>query len=59
MSKKALGRSTAAIGLLVVLFFALADVVGAGSSPGFGIKQWLGMIVGALLVGAGVLISRR
>jgi hypothetical protein len=59
MSRKALGGALIAVGLLVVLFFVLADVTGAGGSPGFGIRQILGTIAGAVVIVIGALISRR
>ncbi len=45
-------------GVLVVLIAAFADPMGLGRSPGFGWRQTLGVVVGALVVAAGVYLRR-
>ncbi len=45
-------------GALVVLISAFADPMGLGRSPGFGWRQTLGVVVGALVVAAGVYLRR-
>ena len=45
-------------GVLVVLIAAFADPMGLGRSAGFGWRQRLGVVVGALVVLAGVYLRR-
>ena len=45
-------------GVLVVLIAAFADPMGLGRSAGFGWRQTLGVVVGALVVLAGVYLRR-
>jgi hypothetical protein len=45
-------------GVLVVLISAFADPMGLGRSPGFGWRQTLGVVVGALVVAAGAYLRR-
>jgi lysophospholipase L1-like esterase len=60
LSPKALGVLTALVGLLVGLFFALADVLGMSGDPNrLGTVQISGMVVGGLLILAGVLVIPR
>ena len=47
------------VGIVIVLLSALADPLGLGRSPGFGWWQTLGVIVGALVILAGVYLRRR
>jgi len=47
------------LGALLVIIAALADVLGIGRSPGFGWIQTLGVIVGALVILAGLYLRRR
>jgi hypothetical protein len=57
MSSKTIGLIVAIVGLLAVLLFALADVIGVGSQPGvFGTRQLIGVIVGAVVLIVGVVI---
>jgi hypothetical protein len=47
------------IGVLIFLLSLFADPLGLGRSPGFGRVQTLGVVVGALIVLAGVYLWRR
>ena len=47
------------VGILIVVISGLADPLGPGRSPGFGWRQALGVIVGALVIAAGVYLRRR
>jgi hypothetical protein len=47
------------IGAILVLIALFADPLGLGKSPGFGWRQTLGVVVGALVVLAGVYLRRR
>ena len=57
---KKIGPIAIAIGVIIVLVSALADPIGIGAEDsGFGSKQVVGVIVGALVAIAGIAISRR
>ncbi len=45
-------------GVLLVLISAFADPLGLGQSPGFGWRQTLGVIIGALVLSAGFYLRR-
>jgi hypothetical protein len=47
------------VGVLLVLISALADSFGLGQSPGFGWRQTLGVVVGALVILGGLCLRRR
>jgi len=59
MQSPALAKTLLIVGILIVLIAALADPLGLGQSPGFGWKQTLGVIVGALVIVAGLYLRRR
>jgi hypothetical protein len=46
-------------GVLVVVISAFADRLGLGRSPGFGWRQTLGVVVGALIFAAGIYLRRQ
>ncbi len=47
------------IGAILVLIALFADPLGLGKSAGFGWKQWLGVVIGALVILAGFYLRRR
>ena len=47
------------VGVLFVLISAFADPLGLDRSPGLGWRQTLGVIIGALLIAAGLYLRRR
>jgi len=47
------------IGALLVLIALFADPLGLGRSPGFGWRQALGVVVGALILLGGLYLRRR
>jgi hypothetical protein len=59
MQSSALAKTLMIVGILIVLIAALADPLGLGRSPGFGWRQTLGVIVGALVIVAGLYLRRR
>lgn len=60
MSKKTLGIVVTIIGIIILLVFALADVIGIGQTPDkIGSQQLIGVAIGALVIVLGVYISRR
>jgi hypothetical protein len=54
MQSPALAKTLMIVGILIVLIAALADPLCLGRSPGFGWRQTLGVIVGALVIVAGL-----
>ncbi len=46
------------VGVLLVLISALANPLGLGHHPGFGWKKTLGVVVGALIIVAGLYFQR-
>jgi hypothetical protein len=54
-----LARVAIIVGALLVLISLFADPLGLGRSPGFGWIQTLGVVVGALVILAGVYLSWR
>jgi hypothetical protein len=61
MQNPAFAKTLMIVGIVIVivLLSALADPLGVGRSPGFGRWQTLGVIVGALVILAGVYLRRR
>jgi len=59
LENPALAKTLMIVGILIVLIAGLADPLGLGRSPGFGWKQTLGVIVGALVIVAGLYLRRR
>ena len=59
MSSKTVVLIVTIVGLLVALFFALADVMGVGNPARFGSKQSGGIVVGALVFIVGLFIYLR
>lgn len=58
MDRKRLGIAVTAIGLVLVVISALADPIGIGEGGGFGWKQVVGVIGGAVVVALGVWLLR-
>jgi hypothetical protein len=52
--REAFARTLMSVGILIVLISGFADAAGLGLSPGFGWRQALGVIVGAMVTAAGV-----
>jgi hypothetical protein len=59
MSNPVFARIVIGAGVLLVLISAFADPLGLGRSPGFGWRQTLGVIIGTLVLGAGLYLRRR
>ena len=59
MQNSAFAKTLMIVGIVIVLLSALADPLGLGRSPGFGWRQTLGVIVGAVVILAGVYLRRR
>jgi len=59
MDRPMLARVAIVVGALLVLISLFADPLGLGRSSGFGWKQILGVVVGALIIAAGFYQRRR
>ena len=60
MSSKTVGIIVAVVGLVVVLAFVLADVIGIGQHPDiFGTRQLIGTVVGIVIVVVGAIMYLR
>jgi membrane associated rhomboid family serine protease len=58
MQNPALAWTLIGVGILIILISGLADPLGLGRRPGFGWIQGLGVIIGALVIAAGVYLRR-
>ena len=58
MSRKTFGIVVAVLGVALIIISALADVIGIGSG-GFGGRQIVGVVIGALGVIVGGLVAFR
>lgn len=58
MGGKTAGIVLLVVGVVVLLLFLLADVLGFGS-PGFGLQQIGGTIVGAIVAVVGLVLTRK
>ena len=60
-TRKMVGTLLLVIGIVVLIVFAIADVVGIGENPEFGPWQITGTIVGAVvaIIGIGLLCKKR
>jgi hypothetical protein len=56
---KVVGIVLLALGVLVVLVSVLADPIGLGGSPGFGFKQIVGTVAGAIAAIVGLILVLR
>jgi hypothetical protein len=54
-----LARVAIVVGAILILISLFADLLGLGRFPGFGWRQTVGVVVGALVVAAGVYLWRR
>jgi hypothetical protein len=59
MQKKRLSLILMVVGIIILLFSLLADVLGIGGYPGFGYKQIIGTIVGAVISIIGFILYRK
>ena len=59
MDRPMLARVVIGGGVFLVLISLFADQMGLGRSPGFGWRQILGVVVGALVILAGFIPVRR
>ena len=58
MSRRSLGVVVTVVGLLVLVFAAFADPLGVGGADDtFGWKQIVGVVVGAVIAVAGIVLA--
>ena len=56
-NKKTIGILMLVIGIALLIISLLADTLGLGGAAGFGWKQILGSVVGAIAVVAGLILA--
>ena len=56
-NKKTIGILMIVIGIALLIISLLADTLGLGGAAGFGWKQILGSVVGAIAVVAGLILA--
>lgn len=54
-----MGSILIALGVIVSLGSVFADSLGIGGHPGFGIKQWIGTILGIVIGIVGLVLHRK
>ena len=59
MKNRAFAWILIAVGVVLVLLSGFANPLGLGEYPGFGWKKALGVIIGALVIVAGIFLWRR
>lgn len=59
MQTPAFAWTVIVVGVLLVILAALADPLGLGRSPGFGWLQGLGVVIGVVVLLAGLYLRRR
>jgi hypothetical protein len=59
MDNPMLARVVIGIGALLVLIALFADLLGLGGHSGFGWRQALGLVIGAVVILAGLYLRRR
>jgi len=59
MDSPMLAKVVIGVGVLLVLIALFADPLGLGKSAGFGWKQWLGVVIGVVVILAGFYLRWR
>ncbi len=54
---KTIGIVLLILGAVILVLSLVADIIGIGSSPGFGYKQIVGTIVGAIVTAIGLALK--
>jgi len=57
MSRRVVGLVVAAVGAVLLLLSAAADMIGLGSTDYFGNRQIIGTVLGAVALAAGLLVA--
>jgi hypothetical protein len=58
MEGRSVGLGLIALGLVVAVVCAAADLIGLGPNPGFGLKQISGTAAGIVIAGLGAYLAR-
>ncbi|MBN1568186.1 MAG: hypothetical protein JXA73_10090 [Acidobacteria bacterium] len=58
-AKKTISTILLVLGIVALILFALADRIGIGRNPGYGLQQIAGMIIGAVVAVVGLIMARR
>jgi len=56
---KAVGIISLVVGVVILALSLAADIIGLGGAPGFGYKQILGTLVGAIVTIAGLVLTSK
>lgn len=56
---KTVGILLILVGVVILVLSLVADIIGLGGAPGFGYKQILGTIVGAIVTIAGLVLTTK
>lgn len=59
MNKKTWGIILLVAGIVVLVASLAADLIGLGGSPGFGLRQILGAVVGVIAAVVGYILAYR
>ncbi len=57
--EKASGTFLLVLGAVLLVVSLLADLLGVGVSPGFGYRQIVGVVLGAIALIRGILVLKR
>ena len=55
-AKKIAGIIVLVVGIVVLILSILADLIGVGGAPGYGTRQIVGTIVGAVMAAVGLFL---
>lgn len=58
-SRRTIGIIVLVVGIAILALSLLADSIGIGGSPGFGYLQIAGVVVGAVVAAAGLVVAFR
>ncbi|MBU0755611.1 MAG: hypothetical protein KJ645_10765 [Planctomycetes bacterium] len=59
MTKKSAGVVLLILGIFFFILSLILDIIGLGSSPGFGNNQIAGAVLGALMIIVGWILTRQ
>jgi hypothetical protein len=58
-AKKSIGTLLLVVGIIALILFAIADIIGIGQNPSFGRAQIVGVIIGAVVAVVGLFLLRK
>ena len=59
MNKKSVGNILLVIGIVILIFSLLVDVIGIGKDSAFGFYQIIGAVVGIVVAGIGWFLKNK